>query len=129
MWSESFAPRKQFLRIKEKFLWYTVKDKISLNWRKFCWFKKKFFNVNKSISLDQRIFFLINKTFFNSKKFSSFTVYQRNLSLISKKLFSQCKRFSSNRGHRFKKRGFEKNAFSFKYSLYICEYSSFCLLT
>ena len=56
------APWKQFL-------WYTVKEKISLNWKKFCWFNKIFFNVNKSISFDQRKFFWINKTFFNSKKF------------------------------------------------------------
>ena len=49
--------------------WYMVKEKVSLNWRKFRWFKKNFFNVNKSISLDQRKFFWINKTIFNSKKF------------------------------------------------------------
>ena len=63
------SPRKQFLWIKETFLWYTVKEKISLNWRKFCWFKNIFFNTNKSISLDQRNFFWIDKTLFNSKKF------------------------------------------------------------
>ena len=62
------ARRKQFLWIKETFLWYTVKENISLNWRKFCWLKKIFFNTNKSISLDQRKFFGIKKTFFNSKK-------------------------------------------------------------
>ena len=64
-----FPPRKKFLWIKEKFLWYTVNEKIYLNWRKFCWNKKIFFNVNKSIFLDQRKFFWNNKTFFNSKKF------------------------------------------------------------
>ena len=62
------TPKKQFLWIKETFLWYKVKEKISLNWRKFCWFKKIFFNVNKSISLDRRKFVWINKSFFNSKK-------------------------------------------------------------
>ena len=36
-WIQS-TPRKQFFWIKETFLWYTVKEKISLNWRKFCWF-------------------------------------------------------------------------------------------
>ena len=75
------TPRKQFF-------WYTVKEKISLNWRKFCWFKKIFFKVNKSISLDQRTFFWINETFFNSKKFF--------LDRISKKLFSQCSIFEPN---------------------------------
>ena len=43
--------------------------KNSLNWRKFCWLKQIFFNVNKYISLVQRTFFWIKKTFFNSKKF------------------------------------------------------------
>ena len=61
--------RKQFLWIRETFLWYTVKERISFNWRMFCWFKQIFFNVNKSISLDPRHFFWINKTFFNLKKF------------------------------------------------------------
>ena len=58
-WLESngFTLRKQFLWIRETFLWYTIKEKISLNWRKFCWFKTIFFNVNKSISLDQRKFY------------------------------------------------------------------------
>ena len=46
-----------------------VTERIYLNWRKFCWFKNIFFNINKSISSDQREFFWINKTFFNSKKF------------------------------------------------------------
>ena len=63
-----FKEIKQFLWFKGKLLWYTVKENISLNWRKFCRFKQIFFNVNKSISQDQRKFFWINKTFFNSKK-------------------------------------------------------------
>ena len=46
------TPRKQFLWIKETFLWHAVKEKISLNWRMFVDSKKKFFYVNKSISLD-----------------------------------------------------------------------------
>ena len=50
------TPRKQFLWIKKTFHLYRIKGKISLNWRKFCWFKKIFFNVNKSIYLDQKIF-------------------------------------------------------------------------
>ena len=70
-WSKyliTISARKQFLWIKGTFFLYTVKEKISLNSRKFCWFKKIFFSVNKSISLDQRKFFWINKTYFNSKK-------------------------------------------------------------
>ena len=69
---------------------------ISLNWRKFCWFKKMFFNVNKSISLDQRKFFWINKTFFNSKEFFLWPYIKemyfdsKKCFLDSKKLFSQC---------------------------------------
>ena len=46
-----------------------IKAKISLNWRKFYWLKKFFFNVYKSIFLDERIFFWNTKTFFNLKKF------------------------------------------------------------
>ena len=42
---------------RKQFLWYKVKEKIFLNWRKFCCFKKIFINVNKSIYMDQRIFF------------------------------------------------------------------------
>ena len=42
---------------KMQFLWYTVKANIPLNWRKFCWSKKNFFNVNKFIFLDQRKYF------------------------------------------------------------------------
>ena len=37
--------------LRKQFLWYTVKEKISLNCRKFCCFKKIFFNVNESFSL------------------------------------------------------------------------------
>ena len=65
-------PKKQFLWIKETFLWYTVKEKISLNWRKFCRFKKNFFSINKSICLHQKKLFLINKTFYTSKTFFFF---------------------------------------------------------
>ena len=78
------APRKQFLRIEETFLWYSVKEKISLNWRKFCWFKQIFFSVNKYFSLDQKNFFWINKTFFNSKLFL-FRPYIKEMFLQFKK--------------------------------------------
>ena len=44
----SDTPRKQFLWNKKN---------ISLNYRKFSWFKIIFFNVKKSISLDQRKFY------------------------------------------------------------------------
>ena len=64
-----------------------LKEKISLNWKKFCSLKKIFFNANKSTSLDQRKIFWINKTFFNFKEIFSFTVDQRNVSLIQRNCF------------------------------------------
>ena len=36
-WENSFSD------LKKTFLWYMVKEKKSLNWKKFCWFKKIFF--------------------------------------------------------------------------------------
>ena len=78
------APRKQFL-------WYTVKEKISWNERKFRWFAKVFFNVNKSFSLDQRTFFWINKTTFNLKKFLRTKIYWI-YNLIRAVLFSKFER-------------------------------------
>ena len=77
------APRQQFL-------WYTVKEKISLNWRKFCWFKKIFFNVNKSISWGQSTFFWINKTFFNSKKCFLWPCIHEMFFWFKESVFSVC---------------------------------------
>ena len=62
------------------FLIYGQK-KISFGWRKFCRFKKMFFNVNNYISLNQRTFFWINKTFFDR-------IFKKCF-FNSKKLFSQ----------------------------------------
>ena len=84
------TPRKQFLWIKETFLWYMVKEKISLNWKKFCWFKNIFFNVNKSISLDQRKFFELTELFLIQRNFF-FDGVLKKCFFDSKKLFSQRK--------------------------------------
>ena len=86
LWSH-YTPRKQFLWIKETFVWYTVKEKISLNWRKFCWLKKisliytnqflwikEIFFELTNLSLIQRIFFfdrISKECFFDSKKLLS----------------------------------------------------------
>ena len=83
-----------------------VKEKNSLNWRKFRWFKKKFFNVNKSIFLDQRKFYLaysnaqicliqrnfvwIRETFFSVYSQKTVSLNQINISLI----YGQIKNFS-----------------------------------
>ena len=78
------TPRKQILWIKETFIWYKVKEKMS-ELKKVLLIKKMFFNVNKSLSLDQRKFFWINNTFFYLKKFF--------INRVSKKQFSQCRKF------------------------------------
>ena len=83
------ALRKQFLWIKETFLWHTVKEKIPLNWRKFFYFNKIFFNINKSISLGQRQFFWINKTSFNSKKFFHWHTVKEMFLWLKEKVISR----------------------------------------
>ena len=71
---------------RKQFLWYTVKEKISLNWRKFCWFKNIFYDpkVGDLITL--------KKIFFESTKLSSI---QRNFffDCISKKFFFRSKKY------------------------------------
>ena len=64
--NQSFStPRKQFLWIKEMFLWYTVKENISLIWRKFCWLKKICFNQKNYLQLKE-IFSVIQRNCFLS---------------------------------------------------------------
>ena len=109
---------KKFLCIKETFIWpysnaqisliqrknvwiketffyptvivkYTVKEKISLNWRKFFWFKTIFFNV-------KNLFLWIKENFFELTKLSSikknffFDRISKKCFFDSKKLFSHC---------------------------------------
>ena len=81
------TPRKQFL-------WYTVKEQISLHWRKFCWFKKIFFNLNKSISWDQRNFFELTKLSLIQRNLF-FDRISKKCFFDSKKLFSQSNCFST----------------------------------
>ena len=91
--TNKIAPSKQFLSIKEIFIWYAVKEKTSLNWRKFCWFKKICFNVNKTIPLDLSNFFWINKAFFNSKKFFLWSYIKEMFLWFKEIVFWVCSEF------------------------------------
>ena len=87
----SLTPRKQFLWIKETFLWYTVKKK------KILWIEESFVN-SKTFSLIQRNRFVyIKEHFLAWTKLSliqrNFLFYRisKNCFFDSKKLFSQCR--------------------------------------
>ena len=65
-------------------------------------------------------FLLIKKKVLNGKKnlgSSTVLLYIKKASQVLSESFTP---FSSNRGHRFKKRGFEKNAFKVSSMAYTC---------